>query len=53
MANKKKSAEKKNSTSRLEEFLLIAKIHETEASAAKDRQQAMKINQELFGAGKS
>jgi hypothetical protein len=38
-----------NSESRLEEFLLISKIHEMEASAAKDRQLAMKVIQDMYG----
>ena len=49
MANKKKPVEKRNSDGRLEEFLLISKIHEMEASAAKDRQLAMKVIQEMYG----
>ena len=51
MATKKKPVNKKSSNSdgRLEEFLLISKIHEIEASAAKDRQLAMKVIQEMYG----
>ena len=51
MSNKKKPETKKiaNSDGRLEEFLLISKIHAAEASAAKDRQLAMKTIQQLYG----
>ena len=51
MATKKKPIGRGNSNSggRLEEFLLISKIHEMEASAAKDRQLTMKVIQEMYG----
>jgi hypothetical protein len=51
VSNKKKPEMKKTAKSdgRLEEFLLISKIHAMEASAAKDRQLAMETIQKLYG----
>jgi hypothetical protein len=51
VAIKKKQDDRRNSNSgdRLEEFFLISKIHQIEASAAKDRQLTMKAIQEMYG----
>jgi len=51
VAIKKKTVDRRNSNSggRLEEFFLISKIHQLEASAAKDRQLTMKAIQEMYG----
>jgi hypothetical protein len=51
VSNKKKPKVKKasNPDGRLEEFLLISKINQLEASAAKDRQLAMRTIQQMYG----
>jgi Holliday junction resolvasome RuvABC ATP-dependent DNA helicase subunit len=46
---KSKKAQSDFRPSRLDEFLQIAKIHQLEASAAKDRQETHNRSLEIFG----